>query len=123
MSNDRTPSLRPARGAKVPKPAAVTPDPAEPGGLADVPPPLVWERTATAAREDGFDPETASVFGAVAALDVFCVAEATAKGPGRGLDALVRVADLVERVLEADGGGEVEFTHLFAPRLPFDVLL
>ena len=36
---------------------------------------------------------------------------------------LVRAADLAERALEADGAGDEQFTHLFAPRLPFDVLL
>jgi hypothetical protein len=100
-----------------------TPEAIELPPLADVPPPLVWERTAATAEDEGFDAGTAAVFAAVVAVDVYCIAEANEDGPGRGLDALVRAADLAERALEADGAGEAEFTHLFAPRLPFDVLL
>jgi hypothetical protein len=120
MPTAKNPPLRPARRTRASKAAA---EPADPAGLADVPPPLAYERTAAAAEDEGFDAATAAVFAAVVAVDVFCVTEANAKGPGRGLGALVRAADLAERALEADGGGEAEFTHLFAPRLPFDVLL
>ena len=123
MQTDKKPPLRLARRMSA---AKASPDSAEadgPAGLADVPPPLAFERTAAAAQDEGFDAATAAVFAAVVAVDLYCVAEARAKGPGRGLDRLVRVADLAERALEAVGAGEVEFTHLFAPRLPFDVLL
>lgn len=111
----------PARRTAAPKPAPTAPP--DEGGLADVPPALAYERTAAAAEDEGFDAPTASVFGAIVAVDLFCIAEANAKGPGRGLGALVKAADLAERALEEDGAGEAEFTHLFAPRLPFDVLL
>ena len=122
MPTDKKKPLRPGRRVT----AAKASEPAEPAGsapLADVPPPLAFERTAAAAEDEGFCAATAAVFAAVVAVDVFCVAEANAKGPGRGLDPLVRAADLAERALQAEGGGEAEFTHLFAPRLPFDVLL
>jgi hypothetical protein len=123
MPTDRKPSPRPARKGSAAKAAPAALPPNEPEGLADVPPPLAFERTAATAGDEGFDAATAAVFAAVVAVDVFCVAEANAKGPGRGLEPLVRVADLAERALQADGGGDAEFTHLFAPRLPFDVLL
>jgi len=113
MPTDKKPPLRRAR-------------PAEPNGaapLADVPPPLAFERTAAAAEDEGFDAATAAVFAAVVAVDVFCIAEANATGPGRGLAPLVQAADLAERTLAAVGAGEAEFTHLFAPRLPFDVVV
>ena len=92
-------------------------------GLADVPPPLAWERTAAAAEDEGFDAATAAVFAAVVAVDLFCVAESNAPAGARALDPLVAAADLAERALDETGGGEEEFTHLFAPRLPFDVLV
>lgn len=111
---------RPARRLSA---AKASPEAIEAPPLTEVPPPLVFERTAAAAEDEGFDPATAAVFAAVVAVDVFCIAEANETGPGRGLDALVRAADLAERALDADGAGEAEFTHLFAPRLPFDVLL
>jgi len=117
----RTPAPPRRRASSRPAPAPPAHD--DPAGLADVPPPLAYERTAAAAEDEGFDASTAAVFGAVVAVDVFCVAEANANGPGRGLDPLVRAADLAERALEAAGAGDAEFTHLFAPRLPFDVLL
>jgi len=123
MPTARKPSPRPARRPRAAKLSAVPPEPADPAGLADVPPPLAFERTAAAAEDEGFDAATASVFAAVVAVDVFCIAEANTKGPGRGLDPLVKAADLAERALEAGGGGDAEFTHLFAPRLPFDVLV
>lgn len=119
MPNARKTLPRPSPSRSAPKPAPK----GGPAPLADVPPPLAWERTAATAGDEGFDAATAAVFAAVVAVDVFCVAEANAKGPGRGLEPLVRAADLAERALEADGGGDAEFTHLFAPRLPFDVLL
>ena len=111
---------RPARRLSA---AKASPEAVEPAPLSDVPPPLVFERTAATAEDEGFDAATAAIFAAVVAIDVFCIAEANAEGPGRGLDPLVRAADLAERALEAAGEGEEEFTHLFAPRLPFDVLL
>jgi hypothetical protein len=120
MPTTRKPTVRPARRRNS---GQAAPQTTETPGLADVPPPLAFERTAAAAGDEGFDAATAAVFAAVVAVDVFCVAEANAKGPGRGLDALVRAADLAERALEAGGAGDAEFTHLFAPRLPFDVLL
>lgn len=117
----KKPSRAPRR---VPSRPAPTPSArADDAGLADVPPPLAFERTAAAAEDQGFDGPTAAVFGAVVAVDLFCIAEANVKGPGRGIDALVQAADLAERALEADGAGDAEFTHLFAPRLPFDILL
>jgi hypothetical protein len=123
MPTDKKPSPRPARRKSAGKPAPAAAAANEPAGLADVPPPLAWERTAAAAEDEGFDAATAAVFASVVAVDVFCVAEANAKGPGHRLDALVRAADLAERALQADGAGDAEFTHLFAPRLPFDVLI
>lgn len=123
MPTDKKPPVRPARRKSAPKPVPEAAAANEPAGLADVPPPLAFERTAATAGDEGFDAATAAVFAAVVAVDVFCVAEANAKGPGRGLEPLVRAADLAERALQADGGGDAEFTHLFAPRLPFDVLL
>lgn len=114
----KKPSVRPARRQSAPKPV-----PEDPAGLADVPPPLAYERTAAAAEDEGFDATTASVFAAIVAVDVYCVAEANSQAPESSLDALVRTADLAERALQADGAGDEEFTHLFAPRLPFDVLL
>lgn len=121
MPTAKKPTARPARRQSPPKPAPV--EAAEPAGLADVPPPLAYERTAAAAEDEGFDAPTAAVFAAVVALDVFCVAEANDPASRGSLDALVRAADLAERALEADGAGDEQFTHLFAPRLPFDVLL
>jgi hypothetical protein len=123
MPTPKTPFLRPVRRLSAAKAAPESAGADGPAGLADVPPPLAFERTAAAAEDEGFDAATAAVFAAVVAVDVYCIAEANAKGPGRGLDRLVRVADLAERALDAVGGGEEEFTHLFAPRLPFDVLL
>ena len=108
----RTPAPPRRRASSRPAPAPPAHD--DPAGLADVPPPLAYERTAAAAEDEGFDASTAAVFGAVVAVDVFCVAEANANGPGRGLDPLVRAADLAERALEAAGAGDAEFTHLFA---------
>lgn len=123
MPNARKTSPRPSPRRIAPKTAHAASASAGPAPLADVPPPLAWERTAAAAEDEGFDAATAAVFASVVAVDVFCVAEANAKGPGRELGPLVRAADLAERALEADGWGDAEFTHLFAPRLPFDVLL
>ncbi len=120
MPTDRKPTPRPARRLSAAKAA---PEAIEAAPLTEVPPPLVFERTAAAAEDEGFDAATAAVFAAVVAVDVFCIAEAHETGPGRGRDPLVRAADLAERALDADGAGEAEFTHLFAPRLPFDVLL
>jgi hypothetical protein len=111
---------RPARRLAA---AKASPEEAETAPLTDVPPPLVFERTAATAEDEGFDATTAAVFAAIVAVDVFCIAEANGTATGRGLDPLLRAAELAERVLEADGAGEEEFTHLFAPRLPFDVLL
>ncbi len=121
MPTAKKPTARPARRQSSPKPAPV--ETAEAAGLADVPPPLAYERTAAAAEDEGFDAPTAAVFAAVVALDVFCVAEANDPSSKGSLDALVRAADLAERALEADGAGDEQFTHLFAPRLPFDILL
>jgi hypothetical protein len=121
MPTAKKPPVRPVRRQSSPKPAPV--EAADPSGLADVPPPLAYERTAAAAEDEGFDAPTAAVFAAVVALDVFCVAEANAPSSKGSLDALVRAADLAERALEADGAGDEQFTHLFAPRLPFDILL
>lgn len=121
MPTEKRPPLRPARRPRAARPAPA-PEPDAAAGLGDVPPGLAYERTATAAEDEGFDAVTASVFAAVVAVDVYCVAEANAAGP-RSLEPLVRAADLAERALEADGAGEAEFTHLFAPRLPFDVLV
>lgn len=123
MPIDKKTPARPARRQSAPKPAPKPAEGADPAGLADVPPPLAFERTAAAAEDEGFDPATAAVFAAVVAVDVFCVAEANARSPEHSLDALVYAADLAERALEADGAGDDQFTHLFAPRLPFDVLL
>ena len=123
MPTEKKPPARPARRQSAPKPVPVPPDASDPAGLADVPPPLAYERTAAAAEDEGFDAATAAVFAAVVAVDVFCVAEANAKVRTHSLDALVYAADLAERALEADGAGDEQFTHLFAPRLPFDVLL
>ncbi len=123
MPSEEKPTLRPARRLSSPKTAPKPDRASHPAGLANVPPPLVFERTAAAAEDEGFDPATAAVFAAVVAVDVFCVGEASAKSRERSLDALVYAADLAERALEADGAGDQEFTHLFAPRLPFDVLL
>jgi hypothetical protein len=119
----KKPPVRPARRQSAPKPAPEPSEAVDPAGLADVPPPLAYERTAATAEDEGFDATTAAVFAAVVAVDIFCVAEASAKGQGPGLDALVYAADLAERALEADGAGDEQFTHLFAPRLPFDILL
>lgn len=114
------------RKSSVPRPprrAARPPvDTADPAGLADVPPPLAFERTAAAAEDEGFDSATAAVFGAVVAVDVFCVAEVSGGGSGP-LDALLKAAGLAEQALSDTGAGDAEFTHLFSPRLPFDVLL
>jgi len=118
----KTPA-RPARRQSSPEPAPAPSEISDPAGLADVPPPLAYERTAATAEDEGFDAATAAVFAAVVAVDVFCVAEANTKSPEYALDALVYAADLAERALEADGAGDQEFTHLFAPRLPFDILL
>ncbi len=123
MPTEKKPSVRPARRQSATKPVPVPADAGDSAGLADVPPPLAYERTAAAAEDEGFDAATAAVFAAVVAVDVFCVAEANAKGREPGLDALVYAADLAERALEADGAGDDQFTHLFAPRLPFDILL
>ena len=123
MPTQKKPPVRPARRQSAMKPVPVPADAGDSAGLADVPPPLAYERTAAAAEDEGFDAATAAVFAAVVAVDVFCVAEANAKGREHGLDALVYAADLAERALEADGAGDAEFTHLFAPRLPFDILL
>jgi hypothetical protein len=123
MPTAKKPPVRPARRQSAPKPVPVPAEASDPAGLADVPPPLAYERTAAAAEDEGFDTATAAVFAAVVAVDVFCVAEANAKGQTHSLDALVYAADLAERALEADGAGDEQFTHLFAPRLPFDVLL
>lgn len=118
--------MSPARKAAPRRPrAAAAPIPSVPedaSGLGDVPPPLVYERTAAAAGDEGFDAATAAVFAAVAAVDVFCVAETGGRVRHR-LGSLVHAADLAEHALEDVGAGEEEFTHLFAPRLPFDVLL
>jgi hypothetical protein len=123
MPTEKKPSVRPARRQSAPKPVPEPAHSGDPAGLADVPPPLAYERTAAAAEDEGFDAITAAVFAAVVAVDVYCVAEANAKDQVPGLDALVYAADLAERALEADGAGDEQFTHLFAPRLPFDVLL
>jgi hypothetical protein len=123
MPTEKKPPVRPVRRQSAPKPVPVPSDAGGPAGLADVPPPLAYERTAATAEDEGFDATTAAVFAAVVAVDIFCVAEASAKGQGPGLDALVYAADLAERALEADGAGDEQFTHLFAPRLPFDILL
>ena len=115
--------MSPARKAapKRPRPSAapVPSAPADASGLGDVPPPLVYERTAAAAEDEGFDAATAAVFAAVAAVDVFCVSE-TGGNVRHRLGSLVHAADLAEHALEDVGAGEEEFTHLFAPRLPFD---
>ena len=123
MPTQKKPPVRPARRQSAPRPVPVPADSSDSAGLADVPPPLAFERTAAAAEDEGFDAATAAVFAAVVAVDVFCVAEANAKSPEHALDALVYAADLAERALEADGAGDDQFTHLFAPRLPFDILL
>lgn len=121
MPTAKKPPVRPARRQSAPKPAPA--ETAEPAGLADVPPPLAYERTAASAEDEGFDAATAAVFAAIVAVDLFCVAEANSPSAKGSLDALVYAADLAERALEADGAGDEQFTHLFAPRLPFDVLL
>lgn len=118
MANTRRPAPRPARRPS--RLAAPAPDAPEPG-LADVPPPLAYERTAAAAEDEGFDAPTAAVFGAVVAVDLFCILES--ERPGSRLGALVRAATLAEEALGQAGEGEEAFTHHFAPRLPFDVLL
>lgn len=123
MPTARKPSPRPARRQNAGTPAPEAAAANEPEGLADVPPPLAWERTAATAGDEGFDAATAAVFASIVAVDVFCVAEANAEGPALGLEPLVRAADLAERALQATGGGDAEFTHLFAPRLPFDILI
>lgn len=118
MANTRRSAPRPARRpSRLAAPAPELPEP----GLADVPPPLAFERTAAAAGDEGFDPATAAVFGAVVAVDLFCLVEA--ERPGSRLGALVKAATLAEAALEQAGEGEEAFTHAFAPRLPFDVLL
>ncbi len=124
MAQPRTPSpklTRSAAGRAAPA-AAPAASSTEASGLGDVPPPLVYERTAAAAEDEGFDAATAAVFAAVAAVDVFCVSE-TGERVRHRLGSLVHAADLAEHALEDVGAGEEEFTHLFAPRLPFDVLL
>ncbi|MHB8799944.1 MAG: hypothetical protein ACYDBY_15905 [Thermoanaerobaculia bacterium] len=124
MAQPRTPSpkrTRSASGRAAPA-AAPAASSTEASGLGDVPPPLVFERTAAAAEDDGFDAATAAVFAAVAAVDVFCVTE-TGERVRHRLGSLVHAADLAQHALEDVGAGEEEFTHLFAPRLPFDVLL
>lgn len=123
MPIEKKPTVRPARRRSAPKPVPAPAEASDPVGLADVPPPLAYERTAAAAEDEGFDATTASVFAAVVAVDVFCIAEANAKRPMPDLDALVYAADLAEQALQADGAGDEEFTHLFSPRLPFDVLV
>ncbi len=120
MKNTRREPPPPAR---LPRAAKAAPAAVEDRGLADVPPPLAWERTAAAAEDEGFDAATSAVFAAVVAVDLFCVAESSSSAGSRALDPLVAVADLAERALAQTAAGEVEFTHLFAPRLPFDVLL
>lgn len=117
-----SPARKPAPKRTRPSPPSARPAPADASGLGDVPPPLVYERTASAAEDEGFDAATAAVFAAVAAVDVFCVAE-TSRSVRHRLGALVHAADLAQHALEDVGAGEEEFTHLFAPRLPFDVLL
>jgi hypothetical protein len=123
MPTQKKPPVRPARRQSALKPVPVPADASDSAGLADVPPPLAYERTAATAEDEGFDATTAAVFAAIVAVDIFCVSEANGKSPVPGLDALVYAADLAERALEADGAGDEQFTHLFAPRLPFDVLL
>ena len=117
MPTSRTPS-RPARRLSA---AKASPEAIEAAPLTELPPPLVFERTAAAAEDEGFDDAAAAVFAAVVAVDVFCLLEA--ERPGSRLDALVRAAALAEAALEQAGEGEEAFTHAFAPRLPFDVLL
>jgi len=118
MANTRRPASRPARRpSRLAAPAPEAPEP----GLADVPPPLAYERTAAAAEDEGFDAATAAVFGAVVAVDLYCLVEA--ERPGSRLGALVRAATLAASALEQAGESEEAFTHHFAPRLPFDVLL
>jgi hypothetical protein len=118
MANTRRPAPRPARRPnRLAAPAPEAPAP----GLADVPPPLAYERTAAAAEDEGFDAATAAVFGAVVAVDLFCLVET--ERPGSRLGALVRAATLAQAALEQAGEGEETFTHHFAPRLPFDVVL
>ena len=122
MSPARKTAPKRPRPSSARVPAAPPETPAEDSGLGDVPPPLVWERTAAAAEDEGFDAATAAVFAAVAAVDVFCVAEISGRTRHR-LGAVTRAAELAEQLLADAGAGEEEFTHLFAPRLPFDVLL
>ena len=118
MANTRPPVPRSARRpSRLAAPAPEAPAP----GLADVPPPLAYERTAAAAEDEGFDSATAAVFGAVVAVDLYCLLEAERRGARLG--ALARAASLAEAALEQAGQGEEAFTHHFAPRLPFDVLL
>ncbi len=119
MSNVRRKTSLPARR---PKSSKAVPGAAGDPGPAEVPPPLAWERTAAAAEDEGFDAATAAVFAAIAAVDVFCAAETTEKA-AHALDPLLLAADLAEHALSELGDGDEEFTHLFAPRLPFDVLL
>ena len=114
-------SRKPSRPARRLSAAKASPEAIEAAPLTELPPPLVFERTAAAAEDEGFDDAAAAVFAAVVAVDVFCLLEA--ERPGSRLDALVRAAALAEAALEQAGEGEEAFTHAFAPRLPFDVLL